>query len=391
MTATAAIRLRRILAVGVAGLLLGGLIAWIAWPGPAQITLTAQFTTAPGLYAGNTVDILGMPVGHVTGIHPGPSYVTVTMTVPRSTRIPATAKAIIMAPNVVNDRYVALTPAWQGGPTLPDRAVIPVARTAVPVSVDEIIGSLDELAKALGPSGANANGALSDLLKNAARAFGGNGKEVHDTLTSLGGALGALSSQGPDLTSLIDNLGTLTHSASTYTDQYKAFANNLATVSTYLASDDADLGSALQNLQQALGALATFVQQNSGALGASVGSLNTFAAAVAQKQQALADTFRYLPVALRNLGDAYDPSAPGGPALKARLDPVKSSAALSSSVCGSPLLRLLLLVPAVAPVTDPKPGVDLACGVNGVLAGLPTPPNAGAGPDLSVAAIVGSR
>ena len=158
-----------------------------------------------------------------------------------------------MAPQVVNDRYVQLNPAYSGGPNMAERRGDPESRTAVPISVDGIIDSLDDLAKALGPNGANAHGALSRLVASSAHAFGPNGAALHSTLDSLGSALGALSSKSPQLTALFDNLGNLSKVASQYTGTYQAFANDLAVVSTELASDDGDIGSALSNLQQALG------------------------------------------------------------------------------------------------------------------------------------------
>ena len=51
----------------------------------------------------------------------------------------------------------------------------------------------------------------------------------------------------------------------------------------------------------------------------SVTNLDAFAGAVASKQQALAQAFQALPLALSNISDAIDPSAAGGPALRARL------------------------------------------------------------------------
>src|SRR5271156_5880661 len=162
---------------------------------PSTMTISARFATAPGLFTGNAVDVLGMPVGTVTKITPGPKYVTVVMQVPASTPIPAGADALVMAPQVVNDRYIQLNPGYTGGTRMADDAVIPMARTAVPISVDGIVDSLDQLAQALGPNGANAHGALSGFVASSAHAFGGDGAALHSTLTSLGQALGALSSK----------------------------------------------------------------------------------------------------------------------------------------------------------------------------------------------------
>jgi phospholipid/cholesterol/gamma-HCH transport system substrate-binding protein len=382
-------RTRLMVAVGVVGALVVGGIVAIALSGSPPTTITARFATAPGLYPDNFVDVLGMPVGKVIKVTPGATYVTVVMQVPASIPIPAHAQALIMAPEVVNDRYVQLSPAYSGGPRMPDHAVIPLSRTAVPISVDGIVDSLDQLARALGPNGANAHGALSDFVASSAHAFGGNGAALHATLTSLGSALGALSSKSPQLTALFDNLGNLSHVASQYTATYQAFANNLAVVSTELASDDTDIGQALTNLQQALGALAQFTATNASALGDSVTNLDAFAGAVAAKQHQLAQVYAALPMALNNITGAVDPNAAGGPALRARLDPMSGSAGFSQSVCGNSLLRLLLL--SIDQSQDKDPTVDLDCGVNGLLAGLPNPPGASSGPNLSLSALMGGQ
>jgi phospholipid/cholesterol/gamma-HCH transport system substrate-binding protein len=372
----------------VIGIVVGAIVV-VAGSGPSQMTITALFSTAPGLYVGNQVKILGMPVGRVTKVTPGPMYVRVQMQVPTSVPIPADAQALIMAPEVVNDRYVQLNPAYSGGPRLKNDAVIGMTKTAVPISVDGIIDSLDLLAKALGPKGANANGALSAFVAGSAHAFGPDGAALHSTLTSLGEALGALSSKSPQLTALFDNLGNLSYVASHYTGTYQAFANDLAVVSTELASDDGDIGAALSNLQQALGSLGQFIRTNGTALGDSVHSLEAFAGAVASKQQELAEVFGTLPTALDNLTQAFDPSAPGGPALRSRLDPQTGSAAFSKSVCGNALLRLLLL--SVDQSQDKDLTLDLGCGVNGLLAALPAPPGAPTGPNLSLSALLAGQ
>jgi ABC-type transporter Mla subunit MlaD len=177
--------------------------------------------------------------------------------------------------------------------------------------------------------------------------------------------------------------------ASQYTGTYQAFAGNLAAVSTDLAADDSNIGATLANLQRALSALAQFTATNSSALGTSVTNLDTFAGAVAAKQQSLAQALESLPTALDNISQAVDPGAAGGPALRARLDPMGNSAGFAQSVCGDSLLRLLLL--SIDRSQDKDPTIDLGCGVNGLLANLPTPPGASSGPNLSLSALVGGQ
>ena len=64
-------------------------------------TITADFTEAPGVYVGNHVDVLGIPVGTVTRITPSPTHVAVTMQVDRSVKVPAQAVAALEAPRLV--------------------------------------------------------------------------------------------------------------------------------------------------------------------------------------------------------------------------------------------------------------------------------------------------
>jgi phospholipid/cholesterol/gamma-HCH transport system substrate-binding protein len=376
---------RLVVACVVAVLVVAGIVFALASGGESTITISARFPTAPGLFVGNQVKILGMRVGSVTSVTPGPTYVTVDMSIPSSTKIPSDVQAFIMAPNIINDRFVQLSPPYTGGPTMPDDGSIPESRTAVPVSVDEVIDSLNQFALALGPSGANQHGALSNLLHAAAVAFGPNGSALHSTLLDLGQLFGSLSSQGPDLTDLFDNLGNLSKVATQYTGTYESFAKDLADVSTILSSDGSDLGSALANLQQFLGQLASFIHTNASDFGSSVGNLNVFAGAVAKEQAQMEQVWGILPVALQNLDNAIDPATG---ALRARVDEVSNSDSLVQSVCGDPFLHLLPLV--FAPQKDKKDAtLDLDCGLEGLLTALPIPPGASTGPNMSLSAIVG--
>jgi phospholipid/cholesterol/gamma-HCH transport system substrate-binding protein len=378
-------RLRLAIAVVVAALVVSGIAFALTSGGTSTITISARFATAPGLFVGNQVKILGMRVGRVSSVTPGPTYVTVQMVIPSSTKIPSDVQAFIMAPNIINDRFVQLSPAYTTGPAMPDHGSIPESRTAVPVSVDEVIDSLNQFALALGPSGANQQGALSNLLHAAAVAFGPNGAALHSTLLNLGQLFGSLSSQGPDLTDLFDNLGNLSKVATQYTGTYESFAKDLADVSTILSSDGSDLGSALTNLQQFLGQLATFIHTNASDFGSSVHSLNVFAGAVAKEQAQMEQAWGILPVALENVNNAIDPATG---ALRARVDEVSNSDALVQSVCGDPFLHLLPLV--FAPNQDKKDAtLDLDCGLEGLLTALPIPPGASTGPNMSLSAIVG--
>src|SRR5260370_10201078 len=168
-------------AVVAVALAAGGVLLYQATPPGKRVT--AYFAEAIGVYPGSTVRILGVPVGTIDAVQPVGTQVKVTMTINSGIAIPAGADAMLVAPSVVSDRYIQLTPAYTSGPQLADGAVLPIARTAVPLEVDQVYASLAKLAGAL--SGANSHGALSNLIKTGAANLAGNGGYLRDRVTHV--------------------------------------------------------------------------------------------------------------------------------------------------------------------------------------------------------------
>ena len=84
--------------------------------------------------------ILGVPVGEVTAVIPEGNSVRVEMEYDAQYDVPADAKAVIVTPTLVADRFVQLTPVYEGGPTMADGAEIELPDTGVPVELDRIYG-----------------------------------------------------------------------------------------------------------------------------------------------------------------------------------------------------------------------------------------------------------
>jgi virulence factor Mce-like protein len=379
-------------AVLVALLVVAAVVFVLVTRGGPTKPLTAEFVEAPGLYVGNNVEVLGVPVGKVTSIRATSGMVVVKMSVRANLPIPANAGAEIMAPQVVSDRFVQLLPAYTSGATLQPGATIPMSRTVIPVSIDGVIGSLNELAAQLGPNGANRNGALTTVLSNLATQFGGTGPTFHSAVVNLSQALHGVAQSSPELTSLLNNLGGLSQQLATNSGTYDSFAADLTAVSGILASERSDIGSALSNLQQLLGNLTTFINTNGASLGGSIRNLNVVATTLSQEQQALKQILDVSPLALQNTNAAIDPNAPGGPALRARFDPMADTNQLFTQICGNPALRFLVVLAAgtqTNPLTPASP-IDTNCSVGNALDALTPPPGSAAGPNLTIKALTGS-
>lgn len=362
----------------------------VAAGGPPTRPISARFTEAPGLFAGNDVDVLGIQIGKVTAIHPGPGYVTVDMQVDRSVKLPADTSAVLMAPEVVSDRFVQLGPAYTSGPILADHAVIPLSRTAIPQTVDAVINTLNQLALQLGPEGANKNGALSALVHQLAVQIGPNGSDFHAAVVNFSQALAGLSANSPALAGTLNNLGQLSQALANHSADYRSFATSLAAVSQILANDRLDISATVQSLQTLFANLTSFIDADGAHLGASISNLKVFAGALASEQAALAQAYDLAPLSLQNLDNAVNKNAPGGPAIVGRYDAVASTPTLFNQVCGSAALRFLVIL-ATGTQNNPLTKADTTdtlCGIGNALVALNPPPGAPSGPNLSLAALV---
>jgi phospholipid/cholesterol/gamma-HCH transport system substrate-binding protein len=381
------LRQRAPLIAGVVALLIVAALLITAFTGGTSMkTITAEFPEAPGLYPGNHVDVLGIPVGTITNIKAEANFVAVTMHVRSNLQIPANADAEIMAPQVVADRFVQLLPAYTSGPTMPAGAVIPISRTAIPQSVDAVIGTLTQLANQLGPNGVNKNGALTDLLGQLAKQFGGAGPAFHGAVVNFSQALHAIAQASPSVAGIFNNLGNLSEALANNSTTYRSFATDLTAVSGLLSNDRAEIGGVLSSLQQLFANLNNFIRADGTNLGASVNNLKVFASALAAQQTSLAQAFDLAPLSLQNLNNAIDPSAPGGPAVRGRYDPVSATPGLFNNVCGNAALRFLVILATgtqTNPLTVATP-VDTLCGIGNALNALTPPPGAASGPDLSL-------
>lgn len=298
--------LARIVAiVCVFGLLLAGALWWILRDAGGT-RITAYFTKTVGIYSGSDVRVLGIKVGTVNDVQPQGGDVRVDMTVESGVDIPSGAQAVVVAPSLVSDRYVQLVPAYDGGRVMASGAVIPLSRTATPVELDGLYASLDKLATALGPDGANKNGALSDVLNTAAANLDGNGQQIADTIKQLSAAADTVADAKGNLFATVDALNKFTQTLATSDGQVRGFENKLADVTGYLAADREDLGAALSALTTALTQVQGFVRDNSAALEANVHNLAGITQALVDQRAALAEVLDVAPLGVSGLLNSYD-------------------------------------------------------------------------------------
>ncbi|MGP4024630.1 MCE family protein [Actinomadura sp. 3N407] len=279
---------------------------------PKQRHMTAYFTKTVGLYEGADVRILGIPVGRVTKVDPVGDSVKVELKYDAKYKVPANAQAVIINQTLVADRYIQLTPVYKGGAVLADGATLTTSRTAVPVEVDQIGGSLNDLSKALGPEGANApgedgTGSLSRLLNVGAANLEGQGDDIRATIEDTSKALSTLSTDRGDVAETIKNLRIITDAMKANDQQIKSFNGHLNQVSAQLAGEKEELSAALNTLAPTLRNVQRFVKDNRSELAANVRQLAQITGVLVKEKDALAEILTAGPLAINNLARAYDP------------------------------------------------------------------------------------
>ena len=108
--------------------------ALLLLPGSGQKHVVAEFPRAISLYKGSDVKILGVAVGKVDEVEPSGTKVIVKFHYDSKYKVPADAKAAVISPSIVGDRFIQLTPVYTGGAVMADNARLGVDRTAVPTS-----------------------------------------------------------------------------------------------------------------------------------------------------------------------------------------------------------------------------------------------------------------
>lgn len=273
--------------------------------------LVADFPRTVSLYNGSDVRILGVPVGTVDSVTPMGTMVRVKLSYDDKYKLPADAKAVVISPSIVGDRYVQLTPVYRGGAVLADNAELGTNRTAVPLELDQIFGSLNDLDKALGPDGANApgtdgTGALTRLLDSTARNFGGQGVKFNQTLHDLGKLTKTLADNKDELFGTATEVEKFVHTLAKNDDTVRQFTQSLADGSNMLAMDRKDLGAALDNLSVALVQVRSFVHDNKAKLTSNIAGITRLSNTLVKRRSQLDEVLHVAPLALNNLALAYN-------------------------------------------------------------------------------------
>jgi phospholipid/cholesterol/gamma-HCH transport system substrate-binding protein len=231
--------------------------------------VNVNYASAPGLFTGAAVDVLGVKVGTVTQVRNVGDKVHVVLAVNAGTKIPAAAFASLVAPQLLGSPDVDLNPGYTGGPALTAGATIPEDHTAVPVSTDEVLKELQKTLNALNPH------AVGDLVTNLATDLDGQGANLNKLIASAAGTVQLLAEKGNDLGQLNGTLAQLTGTLDGDTANIESLVQQYDTVSTTVAQHSGQLNDAITQLAGASTGLVNLLVPNLQPLEADVGTVTT--------------------------------------------------------------------------------------------------------------------
>ncbi|AFC47678.1 virulence factor mce family protein [Mycobacterium intracellulare MOTT-02] len=297
------------MAIALTAVLLGGIVTVVrSAAGVGRTTVVGYFANSTGLYNGDSVVILGVPVGKIEKIEPEPDRVRITFWLNDKFKVPADVKAAILSPSLVTPRSIQLTPAYTGGPALADHAVIPQQRTAVPVEYDDFRQQLEKLTQVLQPTAPGGTSTLGAFINTAADNLRGQGPDIRKTVIELSQAISALGDHSNDLFSTVKNLSILVSALHDSSDLLQQLNQNLAEVTGLLANDPNEVANAVRNLNDVVGDVRGFVAENRDALGTTSDKLASVTQAVTDSLGDVKQILHTAPTAFQNFLNIYQPA-----------------------------------------------------------------------------------
>ena len=273
-----------------------------------KVRVTAYFANSNGIFTGDEVRILGVPVGKIDNIEPQADRVKIDFWYDSKYKVPAEAMAAVIAPTIVSVRAIQLTPAYSSGPVMADDAVIPMQRTAVPVEFDDLREQLQRLTDLLQPAQPGGVSTLGSFVNTAAANLKGEGVNIRDTLIKLSQAFSALGDHSDDLFTTIKNLSILVSALQSSQDLLRQLNQNLAATTALISNSPNEIGNAVASINDVVGDVESFVADNRETLGTTVDKLADVTTILNESKADLKEVLHAGAPAFSNFINIYQPS-----------------------------------------------------------------------------------
>ncbi|HCA53761.1 MAG TPA: mammalian cell entry protein [Mycobacterium sp.] len=268
-----------------------------------NVTHTAYFADAGGLFGGALVQVSGYPVGKVTGIDLDDTGVLVTFTVPRNIRLGQSTRAAIRTKGLLGTKELDVMPAGEGQLT----GTIPMDRTQSPYQLPDALGDL-----AATISGVN-TGQLSDSLAALAQTFADTPPQLRSAVQGVARFADTLNTRDAQLRLLLDNAAKATGVLAARTDRIVGLVRDTNALLAALRTQSAALDEITGNISAVSAELKQFISANRQQLKPTLDKLNDVLAVVDSRKEQIQQAIK----GLNNYAMAMGETVASGPFFKA--------------------------------------------------------------------------
>ncbi|QBJ95654.1 MCE family protein [Rhodococcus sp. ABRD24] len=258
--------------------------------GFGEYQVDAQLANSGGIFTNAEVTYRGVPVGRVGDLMLTDDGVSVALMIDNGApRIPASAKAVVANRSAIGEQYVDLQPDTDEGPFLTDGSVILEENTSTPIPVDQLIASVDTLARSVPTD------SLRTAVVELGRAFEGRGGDLQVLVDSMARFTDAANEALPETLAFISDGRTVLDTQADQSGAIRNFSIGLEQIAAQLESSDPDVRRLIGTGTQASDTVGTVVANSGQDLTNNVNNLTATLGTISPTFIALRPFLQFLP------------------------------------------------------------------------------------------------
>ncbi len=258
--------------------------------GFGEYQVNAELERSGGIFTNAEVTYRGVPVGRVGDLTLTEEGVSVALMIDDSApQIPASAKAVVANRSAIGEQYVDLQPDTDEGPFLVDGSVIREPNTVTPIPVEDLIGSVDRLARSVPTD------SLHTAVVELGNAFTGKGGDLQVLVDSLARFTETATEALPETLTFISDGRTVLDTQAEQSGSIRAFSDGLEQIAAQLKSSDPDVRRLIGTGTDATATVGKLVENSGDALTANLTNLATTLTTVSPTFIALQPFLQFLP------------------------------------------------------------------------------------------------
>ncbi|MEA2434946.1 MAG: phospholipid/cholesterol/gamma-HCH transport system substrate-binding protein [Actinomycetota bacterium] len=269
----------------------------------ARYSVYALFPDAGGVFTNQEVTYRGITVGQVGTMEVVPEGVKIELLILKDfDEIPADeVEARVMFKSAVGEQFVDLLPASDDAPYLADGDVIPLDQTAIPVSTQELLSTLEAVLRGVPP----------DALKGAVDALGigltGRGPDLATIIESSADLAQLFADRSSEVQGVLKQGTKVGEAFVNSSDDFERAIRELVTVSQTLSDNRDNLTRLLNGTNSASDEVVSLLRNYKGNVNKFLHQFAEVNELQAQHADDLTALFVNLPDALDNISHAFEP------------------------------------------------------------------------------------